>query len=169
MNLPIYQIINVKSSQVEDVMAVLNVDMNLHRPVALVCKNLDRDQQLEVIGLVENWFSEGLSSCRFPYPVYIVADHGEALGQVSVVPEVQALPKFFHQKELQTNVKEAQLIDRSRLLQQEIRNLDPKQNQDTLKRYGLQHKKIWFLVKEAAFYEEILEKLKKKKPGAIHG
>ena len=163
MNLPIYQIINVKSSQVDDVMAILNVDMNLHRPVALVCKALDRDQQREVIGLVENWFSEGLSSCRFPYAVYIVADHGEALGEVPVVREINALPKFFHQKELNTNVKEAQIIDRSRLLRQEIRNTEPLTNQDTLKRYGLQHKKIWFLVKEAAFYDEIIQKLKNKK------
>lgn len=165
MNLPIYQIINVRSSQVEDVLAVLHVDMNLRRPVVLTCKGLDRDQQREVIGLIENWFSEGRSSCRFPYPVYIVADHGEALGQVPVVADVAALPKFFNQKELNTNVKEGQIIDRSRLLQQEIRNVDPILASDALRRYGLHHKKIWYLVKEAAFYEEILEKLKKKKAG----
>lgn len=163
MNLPIYQIINMRSSQIEDIMAVLHVDMNLRRPVALVCKTLDRDQQREVIGLVENWFSEGKSSWRFPYPVYIVADHGEAMGQVSVVPDVSALPKFFNQKEIQTNVKESQIIDRSRLLQQEIRNTDPIMADEAFKKYGLQHKKIWFLVQEAAFYETILTKLNKKK------
>lgn len=165
MNLPIYQIINIRSAQFEDVLSVLTSEMNLRRPVALVCKNMDRDQQREVIGYVENWFSESDSSYNFPYPVYVVADYGEAIGRVSVVTDVASLPRFFAQKELNTNVKESQIVDRNWLLQQSIRNADPKQTNETLKHYGLLHKKIWFLVKEAAFYEEILTKLKKKKPG----
>ena len=163
MNLPIYQIINVRSAQVDDVMAILHDDMNLRRPVALNAKHLDLDQQRDVIGLVTNWFSEGRSSARFPYPVFIIADLSEAVGHIPVVDSVQALPKFFQQKEAQTNVKESQIIDRSHLLQQEIRNTDPTLAEAVLGKYALNHKKLWFLIQEASFYEELLARLKKQK------
>lgn len=162
MNLPIYQIINVRSSQIDDVMAVMHDDINLHRPVALVVKHLDRDQQREVIGLVSNWYAEGRSSPRFPYPIYIVAELAEAVGHIPVVSELAELPKFFSQKEAQTNVKESQIIKRTHLLQQEIRNTDPLVAESTFNRYALNHKKLWFLVSEGDFYEELLTRMKKK-------
>ncbi len=165
MNLPIYQLVTIESEQLEHVTAALKPDMNLRAPVALVIKHLGPDQQREVIGLVENWFSEGRVSWRFPYPVYLVADHGEALGVVPVVPDVQALPRFFHQKEGKTTVREAEVSRGNRLLQQQIQNTDPRQVDAALARYGEQHRELWGLAQEAAFYQGLIDRLKKRVGG----
>lgn len=161
MNLPIYQMVHVKSSQIEDVTAVLIDGMNLRNPVVLQLSHLNSDEQREVIGFIENWFAEGRSH-KYPYPVFIVSNQGQALGQLPVVPEIKALPKFFQQKDGKPNVKEGQVLDRNRLLQQEIQNTDPKQTEDTFSEYAVQHKKLWFLNQEAQFYTEILTRLRKK-------
>lgn len=162
MNLPIYLMVTVKSAQLEDVTEVLVNGMNQHRPVALLIDHLNRDDQREVIGLVENWFSEGLNSPRYPYPVYLVSELGEALGEVPVVATVKALPAFFRKKEGKPNVRETQLIARNRIMQQEIRNSDPLQIDATLLRYGHHHRRLWRLVEEGAFYERLLARLRLK-------
>ena len=165
MNLPIYQIINVKSAQLEDIAALLHEDLNLRRPVAYVLKTLSLDEQREMIGVIENWFETHQVSWRYPYPVFIVSDYSDAIGHMPVFTDVTRLPRFYNQKDVKVTVKETQVLERNRLLQQEIKNADSHETAEVLKAYGINHKKIWYLAKEAHFYEQLLKKLRAKVNG----
>jgi hypothetical protein len=160
MNLPIYQLIHFKSADLEELTLHLNEDMNLRRPVALVLKALSLDQQREVIGLVENWFETHEASWRYPYPIFFVSDFSEAIGHMPVVSAVAALPKFYTQKDVKVTVKESQVLDKNRLLQQEIKNADTHSMAQVIENYGINHKKIWYLVREGDFLARVLERLK---------
>lgn len=163
MNLPIYQLVPVKNADLFSVTELLNEDINLRRPVAFVLTSLKLDEQREVVGVIENWFHSHQASWRFPYPVYLVSDLTEGVGNIPVVKDTKNLPKFFNMKDTKITVKESQVIDRNKLIQQEIKNADPHQMTRVLEDYGINHKKIWFLVNEGFFYEYLLNRLKQKK------
>ncbi len=162
MNLPIYQIINVKSADLIEIAELLHEDLNLRRPVAFVLKTLSLDDQREVVGVVGNWYETHQASWRYPYPVYFVSDLAEAVGHIPIVNDTSALPRFFHQKDAKITVKESQMLDRNRLLQQEVKNADPHQMAEVVREFGINHKKIWYLVREGEFYSKILTKLRQR-------
>jgi len=152
MNLPIYQMVVIKNADLIELSRHLSEDMNLTRPVAFNVKALSLDEQREVIGVIGNWFETHQASWRYPYPVYFVADVPEAIGFIPVVSRVEELPRFFVQKDSKITVKEAQVIDRNHLLQQEIKNADPHQMASVVQSYGANHKKIFYLAAETQFY-----------------
>jgi hypothetical protein len=162
MNLPIYQIITVKNANLIEIAKLLHEDMNLRRPVAFNVKSLSLDEQRDVIGVVGNWFDTHQASWRFPYPVYFVSDLAEGVGYIPIVSEISALPKFYNQKDNKVTVKESQVLDRNRLLQQEIKNADPHQMAEVVREFGINHKKIWYLVQEGVFYSELIKRLRAK-------
>lgn len=165
MNLPIYQILHVKNADLVEMAAMLQEGLNLHRPVALVVKSLGPDEQRELVDVIGNWFQTHQASWRFPYPVYIVSDVPEAVSRIPIVAELGQLPRFFQQKDAKITVKEAQVIDRNYLLQREIKNTDAHALAETLRNYGMNHKRIWFLAQETAFLESLLKRLRdKEKP-----
>jgi hypothetical protein len=163
MNLPIYQQIHIKNADLVQVSEQLYEDMNLHRPVVFVLSSLSIDEQREVIGILNNWFDTHQASWRYPYPVYIISTLTAAVSLIPVVSQLSDLPKFFHSKETKITVKESQILDRNRLLQQEIKNSDPHQMTQVMNEYGIDHKKIWFLVNESSFYEHLWTKLNAKR------
>jgi hypothetical protein len=171
MNLPNYQMIPIKNPDVIQVSNLLFEDINLRRPIVFVLSTLKLDEQRDVIGVIENWFETHQASWRYPYPVYIVSDFGEAISRIPIVKDVSGLPKFYQVKETKTTVKESQVLDRNKLLQQEIKNSDPTQMTKVLQNYGIGHKKIWHLTREAEFYEHLWNKLntKKKNKGSQNG
>lgn len=161
MNLPIYQHINVRTIQLEDLKNYLNRDMNSKHPVALNLKHLDFDQQREMVGLIENFFSTDNLSFKFPYPVYLVMDHETTITQMPTVKTIEELPRFFNQKDTRMNVKESHLLGRNKLLQQEIRNADAEAVKTNIESYGSMHRKVFELEKERLFYRSILNRLVK--------
>ena len=163
MSLPIYQHINVRTIQLDDLRNFLHKEMNLKHPVALNLKHLDLDQQREMIGLIENFFSTHNLSYKYPYPVYLVMDHEPTITQMPSAKSLEQLPKFFTQKESKMNVKESHLVDRNRLLQQEVMNADAHAIQENINTYGGLHRKVFELEKERLFYRSILNKLAKAK------
>lgn len=163
MSLPIYQHINVRSIQLEDLKNFLHKEMNIKHPVALNLKHLELDQQREMIGLVENFFSTNNVSYKFPYPVYIISDHERAISQMPVINSSEQLPKFFTQKESKMNVKESHVIGRNKLLQLEIKNADAETIHDHIAQYGKIHRQVYEREKERLFYRSVLNRLVKAK------
>ena len=161
MSLPIYQHVNIKTIQLEDLQNFLNPEMNSVHPVALNLKQLDLEQQREIVGLIENYFSTNNYSFKYPYPVYLIMDHEKAITHMPSVKTVEELPKFFGQKESKMNVKESHLIGRNKLLQQSIKNIDSEQIQENIQSYGNLHRKVYELEKERLFYRSILNRLVK--------
>ena len=104
MSLPIYQHINVRTIQLEDLKNFLHIDMNLKHPVALNLKQLEIEQQREVVGLIENFFSTNNQSYKFPYPVYLITDHESTLTNMPTVRRPEELPRFFNQRDTKINL-----------------------------------------------------------------
>lgn len=163
MSLPIYQTINVRTIQLDDLKHFLHKEMNLKHPVALNLKHLDLDQQREMVGLIENFFETNNLSYKYPYPVYLIMDHERTITQMPAVRAQEELPRFFTQKESKMNVKETQLLGRNRLLQQEVQNADAQGIQGNIHHYGNVHRQVYELEKERLFYRSILNKLMKAK------
>ncbi len=157
--MPIYQHVNVNAIQLEDLKNFLNEDMNTRHPVALNLKQLDLEQQREIIGLIENYFSINNISYKFPYPVYLITDHQRTITLMPTVKSIEELPRFFYQKDSKLNVKESHLLQRNALLQQEIKNADAEFVTETTKSYSSIHRKVHELDKELQFYRSILNRL----------
>ncbi|MES2527203.1 MAG: hypothetical protein V4598_08945 [Bdellovibrionota bacterium] len=163
MSLPVYQVIQVKSSSLEDLNEILKKDMNLRHPVVLNLLALDLDAQREFIGLIENFFVSENISFKFPYAVYLVSVHEPSISLMPVVPEQNKLPKFFQQKEGRMNVKESHLAGRNKMLQQEVANADSTLHQSEVRSYALFHRRIFEMEKERDFCLDLLNKLNKAK------
>ena len=163
MSLPNYHTINLKSSELDELKQFLETDLNLKRPVVFNLKALTFDQQREVIGLTENFFTSNNISFKFPYPIYLVTDHEASITQMSLVNNVEHLPKFFTQKESKMNVKESHVLGKNKLLQQELKNNDAQQSHLELTTYGQFHRKIYELEEERLFLRSILNRLSQAK------
>lgn len=163
MSLPFYQVIQVKSSSLEDLNEILKKDMNLRHPVVMNLLELDLDAQREFIGLIENFFVSENISFKFPYSVYLVSIHEPSISLMPVVPAMNKLPKFFQSKEGRMNVKESHLAGRNKMLQQEVANADSTLHQSEVRSYALFHRRIFELEKERDFCLDLLNKLNKAK------
>ena len=166
MSLPVYQVINVKSASLEDLNEILKKEMNLRHPVAINLLLLDLDAQREFIGLIENYFVSENISFKFPYAVYLVTVHEPSISLMPIVPSIQKIPKFYHQKDSRMNVKESHLAGRNKLLQQEVANADSSLHQSEVRSYALFHRRIFELQAERDFCLGILNGLLK---GKKHG
>jgi hypothetical protein len=165
MSLPVYQVIQLKTSSLEDLNELLKKDMNLRHPVVLNLLALDLDSQREFIGLIENFFVSENISFKFPYAVYLVSVHEPSISLMPIVPTMGKLPKFFQQKEGRMNVKESHLVGRNKLLQQEVANADSTLHQSEVRSYALFHRRIFELEKERDFCVNLLNRLRKVKNG----
>ncbi len=161
MSLPVYQVIQVKTSSLEDLNELLKKDMNIRHPVVLNLLALDLDSQREFIGLIENFFVSENVSFKFPYAVYLVSVHEPSISLMPVVPSMDKLPKFFQQKEGRMNVKESHLAGRNKMLQQEVANADSTLHQSEVRTYALFHRRIFELERERDFCLNLMNKLKK--------
>lgn len=161
MSLPVYQNINLKSASHEDLGHILNQDLNLKHPVSINLKALDLEQQREVIGLIENYYASKNLSFKFPYPIYLISDHEPSISKISLLQDLQELPKFFSQRDSKMNVKESHLAGKNKLLQQEVKNSDASANIKDVANYGEAHRIIFELERERTFYRSILNRLVK--------
>lgn len=159
MNLPVYQFLNLTSSNIDDLESLLKPDLNFRTPCVMNLLELDSDLQRETIGLIENHFTSQNLSFLFPYPIYILTVHEPSITRMPVVGKAEDLPKFFNQKENRLNVKESHILSKNRLLQQEIRNTDPYQNREELEAYANFHRKLFAGDRERAYLRELLTRL----------
>lgn len=163
MDLPTYKHVNIKSIQMNELIKLLQADINFTNPVALNLKELDLDQQREIIGLIENFFVTSNLSFHYPYPVYLVVDHEKSITQMPTVKTTVELPRFFTQRETKLNIKENYLLAKNKLLQQEIHNTDDQESRKNIQDYSITHKRVFQLEKEKNFYQYLLRRLSKVK------
>lgn len=165
MSLPIYQTINLKSASLEDLTSILHPDLNLRHPVILNLQKLTLDDQREVIGIVENYFTTNNLSFKFPYAIYLISDHEKSISHVPLVNSLEELPKFYTQRDTKMNVKEAHLSGKNKLLQLEVKNSDTDSNEKILQSYAEGHREIFELEIERRFYRKLLNSMMKAQNG----
>lgn len=161
MSLPFFHTYNMKSSSFEELSSILTPELNLRYPVVINLKALDKDQQRETIGLIENYFVSNNLSYLFPYPVYIITVHESSISGLPLVRSADELPRFYQSREGKMNVKESHLAGKNKLLQLEIHNTDAGSNELQLESYGQIHREIFEQDLERVFYRSILNKLMK--------
>ena len=159
MDLPIYKHINIKTDSLEELGNVLKMNMNHKNAVSINLKALKYDQQQDSIELIENFFVSQNLSYLFPYPIYVISDIERSMSKIPLVSDIKELPKFFNQKESKMNVKEAHLVAKNKLLQQEIQNTDPSHSNTMIQEYGGLHRAIYKLERERKFYGSLLNSL----------
>jgi len=163
MQLPLFQTIHIKSGTPEELMSLLNPELNLKHPIVFNLKKIPFDQQREVTGLIENFYVTNNYSFKFPYAVYLLSDHESSVSNMTTIYSETELPKFFTNKEGKLNVKETHLMNKNRLLQQEIHNTDAGNANRELAVFGEVHRQIFLMEEERIFYRHILNSLKKEK------
>lgn len=159
MSLPVYQTITLTAANLDDLVSYLRPEMNSRHPLVFNLLELNFDQQRETIGIIENFFHSNNVSFKFPYAVYVLTVHGPSITHLPVVKDVKSLPKFFNQKDGRMTIKESNIASKNRLLQTEIRNVDPTRHQEELKRYAQAHRTIWENEKERLFLKDVLARL----------
>jgi hypothetical protein len=165
MNLPIYHQTILRSTDLDEVSHILSQDMNMRQPCAISLMELSMPDQLEIIGLVENYFTSNNISFLYPYPVYLITVHDPSVSRVPMVKSRSELPRFFAQRDNKTNVKELGMLSRNKLLQQEIKNCDSLTGQKGLASYAAYHRTIFKHESEQLFYQNLLSKLKREGHG----
>ncbi len=160
MNLPVYLHIHLKNDSPDEILSKLDPEMNMKSPVAFHLESMSREEQRQLIGMIENYFETENISYKFPYPIYIISELESSITGMQLVKKQEELPKFFQQKEGRMNVKETHLALKNRLLHQEIRNVDPAVMRTELARYAMVHRQIYEGEKEYSFYKGLLQKLK---------
>jgi hypothetical protein len=165
MGLPFYHIYNVRSPSFEDISHLLTPDLNLKFPVVFNLLAIDRDQQREIIGLIENFFVSANISYLFPYPVYILTEHESSISSLPLVRSMRELPKFYQQREGKLNVKENHVAEKNRLIQQEIKNYDAAETQKQCTSFADIHREIFILEEERLFYKSVFTRLMEAKNG----
>lgn len=165
MSLPVYHHVHFKTDSSEEVLHKLSLDMNTKNPVVIHLEALDREQQRECVGLIENFFYSANVSFDYPYPIYLVSELESSITGMSLVKTQAELPKFFIQKEGRMNVKETHLALKNRLLHLEIKNVDPSVLKSEITNYAETHRIIFEMESEGKFYRHILTSLKGKKRG----
>lgn len=161
MNLANYQTITLKNGTFDELSPYLTSDINLRYPVVFSLLHLDREIQREMIGLIENYFSTNNLSFLFPYPVYLVTVYNQSLSRMPIVNKIENLPKFFLQKDGKMNAKETSLVEKSKMVQQEVKNIDTESFQKNYEDFTKSHKQLFQLSLEKKFYQSIIDKLKK--------
>ena len=165
MSLPFYHTHTLKTAHLEEVNTLLQAPLNSKHPTVINLKNLEFDQQREVIGLVENHFVTNNISFKFPYPLYIITDHLPTISGIRLVRSTEELPKFFTHRDGKMNVKESHLVGRNSLIQQEILNGDATSDDQKLKDYGRSHRRVYELETERLYYKNLVTQLTKAKNG----
>ena len=165
MGMPFYHIYNVRSSSFGEISHLMRPDINLKFPVVFNLLTITRDQQREIIGLIENSFLSSNISFHFPYPIYLLTEHEPSISSLPLIRSMRELPKFYQQREGKLNVKENHLLGKNKLLQQEIKNYDAAVTQEQSHAYAMVHREIYLLEGERLFYQSVLEKLMKAKDG----
>jgi hypothetical protein len=162
MDLPVYKNIIIESIQIDELNKLLDKEMNHYHPVVFNLKLLNLDQQREIIGLIENFFSIHNISFKFPYPVYIITDHEKSITGMPTAKRKEELPRFFKTKFSKLNFKESQIVSRNKLLQIQIKNVASQVLDEQVQSYGNLHHQIYKLECETDFYRSLLSELTSK-------
>jgi len=162
MSFPIYKIIKIQESYFDQLHSIILHNSNQTQPIVFDTLSLDLDQQREFIGLIENFYLSHEISFKFPYPIYVITLHGNAISKISLIRSIGNLPNFFKDRELKLNVKESNALSKNNMLQIEIKNVDELTRESNLKSYSQFHKEIYALEMERKNYLDILNRLKRK-------
>jgi hypothetical protein len=136
---------------------------NLKNAVLFDLLALSSDEQREFLGLVENFLNLKNQSFNFPYPVYFLSLQDQSISALNLIQSMNDLPKFYRPRDIKLSIKESQLLLKTKLLQQEIKNTEENQPERSIKSFAKKHRNIHLLEEERLSYLMILNKLKKKK------
>lgn len=162
MNLPIEKKIKLKETDLDHLNQILRENDNLTCPLVFDLLELKDELQKEFIGAIENYYITQNQSFSLPYPIYVLTKFEKTISELNLLQSEKNLPHFYRYRDIKLNIKESQILIKTKLLQQEIKNLNETDSEKNLKQFGRNHKKIYLLEEERTKYLSILNKLKKR-------
>jgi hypothetical protein len=159
MNLPVYKFIKLKNNFHDDINSIFKTDLNLKSPVVFNLSDLTYEITEQIVKFIETYFKVHNLSLRFPYPVYVISKYEWIVSEISFFQNEKDLPQFFSKKDTKINLKESQLVLKTKLLQQELLSADPSSYEEKIKSYSKKHKVIYELEVERRSYQQILNHL----------
>jgi hypothetical protein len=159
MNLPVYKFIKIKNNFQEEITSILSSDLNLKSPIVFNLNELTSEMCGQIVTLIETYFKVNNISLKFPYPVYVISKYTGLESEISIFQNEKDLPHFFSKKDSKINLKESQILLKTKLLQQELVSADPSSYKEKIKNYSKKHKIIFELETERLAYQGILKKL----------
>jgi hypothetical protein len=161
MNLPVYKFIKLKNNFQDDINSIFKSDLNLKSPVVFNLSDLSYEITEQIVKFIETYFKVHNLSLRFPYPVYIISKYEWIESEISFFQNEKNLPHFFSKKDTKINIKESQLVLKTKLLQQELVSADPSSYEKKIESYSKKHRLIYELEVERRSYQNILNHLLK--------
>ncbi|MFN8369913.1 MAG: hypothetical protein U0T83_04710 [Bacteriovoracaceae bacterium] len=114
---------------------------------------------ISVVTLLEEHLTKLKINPRFPYPIYLVSDYDLSDCSFFIIKQIKDIPKYFLEMPGRPGSKELQTIKKLNILRNKIINSDINEKQKLLKNFSFKNKKLFNILKEIDFYEEITKKI----------
>jgi hypothetical protein len=135
MNLPVYKFIKLKNNFQDEITSILNKDLNLKSPIVFNLNDLTSEVCEQIVNLIETYFKVNNISLKFPYPVYVISKYEWTDSEITFFKNEKELPHFFYKKDSKINLKESQILLKTKLLQQELVSADPSSYKEKIKKF----------------------------------
>ena len=156
-----YKFVKIRNTSAEEIRKNLTIDINLKQPVVFDLRELNFEISQDFITTINYFFKSKGISFKYPYPLYIISNYDYENSEITIFQNEKDLPRFFSKKNSKTNLRESQLVSKTRLLQQEIKNSDPTSYELRIKNFSKKHKIIFQLEIERQNYQKIITELLK--------
>ena len=162
MAFPVYPKNSLKISSDSDLGLLINNEINLRFPVIIEFISSSQEEDTKLIQHLQKRLNDLNVNPGFPYPIYaITTSEPDQTITFTCLRSKNEIPKFFLQKDGRLNLKESNLLDKIKLLQQETFNCSSVENMKIIKKYAYSHRLINSLDQERTSYLNLLKRLKK--------
>lgn len=162
MAFPVYPKSSLKISSDSDLGLLINNKINLRFPILIEFISTSFEEETKLIQHLQAHLDKLNINPAFPYPIFAITsfEPGQSITFTCLRSKTE-LPRFFLQKDGRLNLKESNLLDKIKLLQQETFNSTSLENMKIIKNYANSHRLINSLDKERSLYMDLLKRLKK--------
>lgn len=162
MAFPVYPKNSLKISPESDLGLLINNEINLRFPVIIEFISSSFEEETKLIKHLQNRLNDLNVNPGFPYPIFAITtfEPNQSI-TFTCLRSKNEIPRFFLQKDGRLNLKESNLLDKIKLLQQENFNSTSLENMKIIKKYAQAHRLINSLDQERKSYLNLLNRLKK--------
>jgi hypothetical protein len=176
MELPAFVEIHLESFEVNKLVELFKVHKLGKVPVILTMENTKKNLKLNNLDNAENKITDEewdhlihqriiniLSAIKilkvhphYPFPVYLVSDVKLDFRQIGVFPNINDLPRYFFCKNRKVTKREQTLLKKITIVKEKMEHGNFELAEEKMLQQSVKHKTLFRLVREADFYEKIL-------------
>jgi hypothetical protein len=163
MRVPVYEELKITKFDVMNVLDQMKKSRAGQVPCYINLNSLDDKETEHALQVIEDVLKMIKTSAFFPYPVYIISNLHGLETQLAIIESSDKLPKHFMRPIKRLTSKELSLLNKAVTLTNRITNTPIRQRLQELHQGTSHHKELFKRSKELDFYQEIIEKIRKRK------